>query len=232
MEVKKSEKANLENKVFLFREIGFVVVLAFVLFAFEFGIRESNTATLLTGQITEDETEMVEVTREEQPPEPEQPKPELPEPPPSDQIEETEDETEDQSDQVEGQNDDQNMNIPDAPMFEEPTEENEHVHVKVEKMPGFPGGMGALISFIGKNLVYPQDAAELGLEGTVVVRFVVNRQGKAVKPEIIKSVNPMLDKAAMDVIAKLPAFEPGEQAGEKVPVYFNLPVQFKLVGAR
>ena len=112
--------------------------------------------------------------------------------------------------------------------FGEEEEIEEKVHIRVEKMPGFPGGMGALIKFIGENLDYPQDAADLGVEGTVVVKFVVNKHGKAVNPEILKSVHPLLDKAALDVVAKLPTFEPGEQAGEKVPVYFNLPVQFKL----
>ena len=84
------------------------------------------------------------------------------------------------------------------------------------------------MQFIGEKLVYPQEAADMGIEGLVVVKFVVNKSGKAVKPEILKSVNPMLDQAALDVVAKLPAFEPGEQAGEKVPVYYNLPVQFKI----
>lgn len=228
MEIKKSEKANLENKVVLFREIGFVVVLLVILIVFEIGVSESSNANLLNGEISEDETEMVEVTREEQQPEPEQPKPEMPEPPQSENIEETEDPNDDQSELMKENNDDQNAEVQENFDFGEEEEVKETVHVRVEKMPGFPGGMGSLIKFIGEHLEYPQEAADLGLEGTVVVKFVVNKNGKAVNPEIIKGVNPMLDKAALDVVAKLPAFEPGEQAGEKVPVYFNLPVQFKL----
>ena len=141
---------------------------------------------------------------------------------------ETEDAREDQSNLMKENNDDQNAEIEQNFNFEEEEEVKETVHVRVEKMPGFPGGMGSLIKFIGEHLEYPQEAADLGLEGTVVVKFVVNKNGKAVNPEIVKGVNPMLDKAALDVVAKLPTFEPGEQAGEKVPVYFNLPVQFKL----
>ena len=78
MEVKKSDKANLENKVVLFREIGFVVVLLLILGAFELGISESNSGNTMAIVTDDDETEMVEVTREEQQPEPEQPKPEEP----------------------------------------------------------------------------------------------------------------------------------------------------------
>ncbi|MCQ2959057.1 MAG: energy transducer TonB [Bacteroidales bacterium] len=229
MEVKKSEKANLEDKKFIFREIGFVVVLVIVLAAFEFGVSESNSVINRGDVVAEDDMEMVEVTREPEQPEPEQPKPEMPEPPASENIEETEDESEDQSALVQENNDDQNAEVDQNNYnFEDEEEVQEQVHIRVEKMPSFPGGMGALIKFIGEKLEYPQDAADLGIEGTVVVKFVVNKHGKAVNPEIIKSVNPLLDKAALDVVAKLPMFEPGEQAGEKVPVYYNLPVQFKL----
>ncbi len=228
MEIKKSEKANLEDKRFIFKEIGFVVVLLVVLGAFELGVSESNTAVSRGDVVAEDDVEMVEVTREEQP-EPEPPKPELPEPPQSEDITEVEDPEEDQSAMMKANDDDVNKEVqPQDYGFGEEEEIEEKVHIRVEKMPGFPGGMGALIKFIGENLDYPQDAADLGVEGIVVVKFVVNKHGKAVNPEILKSVHPLLDKAALDVVAKLPTFEPGEQAGEKVPVYFNLPVQFKL----
>jgi len=229
MEIKKSEKANLEDKRFIFKEIGFVVVLLVILGAFELGVSESNSAINRGDVVAEDDVEMVEVTREEQQPEPEPPKPELPEPPQSEDITEVEDPEEDQSNLMKANEDDVNKEVQQQDYgFGEEEEIEEKVHIRVEKMPGFPGGMGALIKFIGENLDYPQDAADLGVEGTVVVKFVVNKHGKAVNPEILKSVHPLLDKAALDVVAKLPTFEPGEQAGEKVPVYFNLPVQFKL----
>ena len=229
MEIKKSEKANLEDKRFIFKEIGFVVVLLVILGAFELGVSESNSAINRGDVVAEDDVEMVEVTREEQQPEPEPPKPELPEPPQSEDITEVEDPEEDQSNLMKANEDDVNKEVQQQDYgFGEEEEIEEKVHIRVEKMPGFPGGMGALIKFIGENLDYPQDAADLGVEGTVVVKFVVNKHGKAVNPEILKSVHPLLDKAALDVVAKLPTFEPGEQAGEKVPVYFNIPVQFKL----
>lgn len=229
MEVKKSDKANLENKRFLFKEIGFVVVLLLILGAFELGVYEAQTERATGGFISEDEMEMVEVTREPEQPEPEQPKPEIPEEPLTDpQITETSDTTA-KTGTIHNTDKDINAKILPPPVIDGPGGVDEGTpHVRVEKMPAFPGGMQALMKFIGEKLVYPQEAADMGIEGLVVVKFVVNKSGKAVKPEILKSVDPLLDKAALDVVAKLPMFEPGEQAGEKVPVYYNLPVQFKI----
>ena len=111
MEVKKSDKANLEDKKLIFREIGFVVILGILLAAFNFGVEESNKEITREGIISEDDMEMVEVTRDEQQPEPEQPKPELPKPPPAENIEETEDETLDNSNLIQANNDDQNAKV-------------------------------------------------------------------------------------------------------------------------
>ena len=224
MEVKKSDKANLEDKKLIFREIGFVVILGILLAAFNFGVKESNKEITREGIISEDDMEMVEVTRDEQQPEPEQPKPELPEPPPAEDIEETEDESLDNSDQIQANNDDQNAKVEEPIDFGDGGEEVEETpFMKVEKMPAFPGGNKALLEFIGRNLVYPQEAADLGVQGTVVIQFVVGKDGK-----VMSSANAMLDKAALDIISKLPTFTPGEQAGEKVPVYYMLPIQFQL----
>ena len=199
MEIKKSEKANLEDKRFIFKEIGFVVVLLVVLGAFELGVSESNTAVSRGDVVAEDDVEMVEVTREEQP-EPEPPKPELPEPPQSEDITEVEDPEEDQSAMMKANDDDVNKEVqPQDYGFGEEEEIEEKVHIRVEKMPGFPGGMGALIKFIGENLDYPQDAADLGVEGTVVVKFVVNKHGKAVNPEILKSEILKSDKKVVSL---------------------------------
>ena len=228
MDVKKSEKANLENKRFLFKEIGFVVVLVLILGAFELGVYDVQSERVGGGLVSEEETEMVEVTREQEPEQPDQPKPEIPDEPQADPtITETSDTTV-KTGTI--KTSDANVHAAVVPLnIDGPEGEDEGTpHIRVEKMPAFPGGMQALMKFIAEKLVYPQEAADMGIGGLVVVKFVVNKSGKAVKPEIIKSVNPMLDQAAIDVISKLPAFEPGEQAGEKVPVFYNLPVEFKI----
>lgn len=104
---------------------------------------------------------------------------------------------------------------------------NDIAHFRVEKMASFPGGMDGLQKFIVENLEYPQIAVDTGIKGIVVVNFVVDKNGNVRNPKITKSVHPLLDEAAINVVNKMPSFEPGEQGGEKVPVYFNLPIQFK-----
>ncbi len=228
MEVKKSDKANLEDKRFLFKEIGFVVVLLLILGAFELGVYDTQTERAYGGPISEDDMEMVEVTREPEQPEPEQPKPEIPEEPQTEpQIVETSDTTA-KTGTINATDQDVNANILPPPVIQGPEGVDEGTpQIRVEKMPQFPGGMQALMKFIGDKLVYPQEAADHEIDGLVIVQFVVNKSGKAVNPKIIKSVHPLLDQAALDVVAELPMFEPGEQAGEKVPVYYRMPVQFK-----
>jgi len=227
MEIKKSEKASLESKKRIFREIGYIVVLLILFGAFEFTTKPTATAELTGQEQAAEEEEFMEVTRDEEVKPPEEIKAPEPEPPQDPEIEETENQDEDQSDAVTENNDNQDAEIEEF-IFEEPTAVKEEIFQRVEKMPSFPGGDKALMRFLGDNLVYPQDAADLEQQGVVVIRFVVNKDGKAVKPEVMKSVSASLDQAAIDVVRKLPTFTPGEQAGKKVQVYYMLPVRFQL----
>lgn len=228
MELKKSEKADLEKKKLIFTEIGLALSLLIVFGAFEYTASQGEMGDLGNASGAKEDIEMVEVTREPEQPKPEIEKPPMPEPPQPEEIEETDDKNEDDSDKFKGNDDDADKKIPANFDFGPQQEEKETVHTRVEKMPSFPGGNGALLKFLAENLEYPQEAVDMGLEGTVVIKFVVGKDGKAKNPEVIKPVAPMLDKAAMSVINKLPVFTPGEQAGEKVLVWFTLPVQFKL----
>ncbi len=114
----------------------------------------------------------------------------------------------------------------------EPTEiyePEEPVYVKVEKMPAYPGGMRELMKDIDENLVYPEEAKKDGIQrADVTVRFVIDRKGNITNPIILKSVSPVFDSAAIDVLFHLKPFEPGEQRGEKVNVYFFVPILFRL----
>lgn len=105
---------------------------------------------------------------------------------------------------------------------------SEQVYVNVEKMAEFPGGNLALLQFIGQNIYYPTDAVDASIQGVVVVKFVIDKTGKAKNPEILRGVHPLLDKAAMDVILLLPNFIPAIKGGENVSTYYNVPIQFKL----
>jgi protein TonB len=229
MELKKSEKADLEKKKLIFTEIGLALSLLIIFGAFEYTASQAEMGDLGNAGGQKEDIEMVEVTREPEQPKPELEKPPMPEPPQPEQIEETNDKSKDDSDKFKSNEDDVNSKIVKNDFdFGPAQEEKETIHVRVEKMPVFPGGNAALLKFLAENLEYPQEAVDMGLEGTVVIKFVVGKDGKAKNPEVVKSVAPILDKAAMNVINKLPLFTPGEQAGEKVLVWYNLPVQFKL----
>ncbi len=98
----------------------------------------------------------------------------------------------------------------------------------VEQMPVYPGGDTELTAFLQKNLVYPAIDQELGNQGTVRVRFVVEKDGSIGKVEILRSLSANCDKEAIRVIKKMPNWIPGKQNGVPVRVYYNLPVRFRL----
>ena len=98
----------------------------------------------------------------------------------------------------------------------------------VEQMPQFPGGNGELLAHIAKNLKYPVASAENGVQGKVFIRFVVTALGLVEGVEVVRSLDPHCDKEAMRVIAGLPKWIPGKQNGRNVPVYYTVPITFKL----
>ncbi len=98
----------------------------------------------------------------------------------------------------------------------------------VETMPEFPGGMKAFMNYLGSNIKYPKSAQKAGVEGRVIVQFVVSKTGEIVKPEVVRSVDAALDAEAIRVISSMPNWKPGEQEGKKVNVKYTVPVSFKL----
>ena len=98
----------------------------------------------------------------------------------------------------------------------------------VEVMPSFPGGQGALMSYISSHVKYPVVAQENGVQGRVTVSFVVERDGSITDVHVVRSVDPSLDREAARVVSTMPNWQPGKQNGSAVRVKFNVPVQFKL----
>lgn len=98
----------------------------------------------------------------------------------------------------------------------------------VEEMPQFPGGEDELIRFISDNLRYPAVAAEMGIEGRVIIRFVVSKDGTVGSVEVIRSLDPSCDKEAARVVKMMPKWIPGRQNGRSVPVYYTIPIVFRL----
>ena len=100
--------------------------------------------------------------------------------------------------------------------------------VVVEEMPMFPGGETELLKYISDHTQYPEVAKENNVQGKVIVRFCVTSKGGVDKVEILKSVDPELDKEAIRVVKTLPAFKPGKQGGKPVPVWYMVPINFTL----
>lgn len=113
----------------------------------------------------------------------------------------------------------------------EPKPEKEEVFKSAAHMPQFPGGDAALMSFINKNIKYPQVAQDNGIQGKVIVQFVVTKTGKVGEVKVARGVDKDLDREAIRVCKMLPAFSPGRNAvGDPVNVWYTLPVTFKLQG--
>jgi TonB family protein len=101
----------------------------------------------------------------------------------------------------------------------------------VEKMPQYPGGEMELMGFMARNLRYPVVAQQNNIQGKVIAGFVVSSTGKVINPEILRSVDPSLDKEALRVISTFPEWIPGEQNGKKVATRYTIPVVFRLDGS-
>ena len=98
----------------------------------------------------------------------------------------------------------------------------------VEEMPSFPGGTGALMSFLSSNIKYPVVAQENGVQGRVIVGFVVERDGSITDVKVMRSVDPSLDREAQRVVRAMPRWKPGKQNGSAVRVKYTVPVVFRL----
>lgn len=228
MEVKKSPKADLEGKKSTWMLIGYVLILAAVFVAFEWTERDKQVTTD-TGVVEPIfEEEMIPITEE-----PEQKQ--APPPPEAPKVEEVlqiaENDADVEETTIKSSEDDNTAveikYIEPVVEEEEPAEEEE-IFMVVEQMPEFPGGMAELMKFLSKNIKYPTIAQENGIQGRVIVQFVVNQDGSIVDPVVMRSVDPYLDKEALRVISTMPKWKPGMQRGKAVRVKYTVPVTFRL----
>ncbi len=97
-----------------------------------------------------------------------------------------------------------------------------------EKMPQYPGGDQMLFRYLSQNVRYPVEAQKYGIQGRVIVQFIVDRDGSIDDIEVVRSIDPSLDYEAKRVIKNMPLWEPGIQDGEKVRVKYTMPVNFRL----
>ena len=227
MEVKKSPKADLEGKKSTGLLIGYVLALAVMFIAFEWSERDKviNTDSGLTEVFFEEE--MIPITEQEEqkapPPPPEAPKAEeIIEIAENDaDVEETTIQASDETDKA--------VEVKYVPIeVEEEEVEETQIFQVVEEMPEFPGGMAECMKWLGKNMKYPTISQENGVQGRVIVQFVVNRDGSIVDATVARGVDPYLDKEALRVVGQMPKWKPGKQRGKAVRVKYTLPVMFRL----
>ncbi|WP_298653984.1 energy transducer TonB [uncultured Proteiniphilum sp.] len=226
-EVKKSPKANLERQRNTYILMGLVLGISLLFFAFEWSTetRKLDENVLVQDVLAEEE---IEITRRDPtpPPPPPPPEPEAPE------IIEVVDEKVDVRMEIQSEDDQSQKQMqtyvpppPPKPKEEEVTEE---IFVVVEEQPEFPGGNAAMMKFLGDNIKYPVIAQENGIQGRVICNFVVERDGSITDVQVVRGVDPSLDREAIRVIQQMPRWKPGKQRGSSVRVRFTLPVVFRL----
>ncbi|MDP3446316.1 MAG: energy transducer TonB [Ignavibacteria bacterium] len=223
MEIKKSQKADLESKKVLFRQIGLIVALAIVFFAFEYKNYDKRTLDL-TQRIVEDiPEEIIPITEQNVKPPP---------PPPPQQVtvlEIVEDDVEVEDVEINVEvNQKTAIEVYVPPAREEESIVEQEIFTVVESMPEFPGGAGEMLAFIGKNVKYPPMARESGIQGRVFVNFVVEPNGSVSNVKVLRGIGGGCDEEAIRVVESMPKWTPGRQRGKAVRVSFNLPVRFTL----
>jgi len=225
MEIKKSKKADLENKRGLFLEIGLVLTLALVFFAFEWRVDSHEVIVLNDVQELDIDTEIIPITRE--------PINTPPPPPPAPKLTDyitivDDDEDIDEELIIEEAIVDMDDEVKIQVFDDGDEDDEEHIFVIVEEMPKFPGGDIELMKWISKSVRYPVVAQENGIAGRVHMNFVINESGGIENIVVVRGVDPSLDKEAIRVIKKMPKWQPGKQRGKAVKVSFYLPINFQL----
>ena len=103
-----------------------------------------------------------------------------------------------------------------------------HIFQVVEEMPEFPGGMGECMKWIGQNVKYPKEAHDKGVQGRVLITFIVEKDGSITEPKVARGVSPALDAEALRVVSIMPKWKPAKQRGQVVRVKYTIPVMFRL----
>ncbi|MFT5141832.1 MAG: protein TonB [Rhodothermales bacterium] len=218
MALRKTEKADLKKRYTLFVEVGMVLTLALLIVAFRADFRaNSEFDVTLAQQETVQMEEILQTQQIEKPPPP--PRPPVPVEVPNDEILDDDDLELDMSLDLDAAVD---LPPPPPPPDDEPEPEPE-IFVIVEQMPDLIGGLGEL----QKKIRYPEIAKKAGVEGRVIVQFVVNEQGNVENPVVVRGIGAGCDEEALKAVQSA-KFTPGRQRGTNVKVKMSLPITFKL----
>ena len=219
MALRKKEGADLRKQYPLYVEIGLVLSLALLIVAFRADFsNESSFQVQMEEQETVDMKQIQQTQQEKEPPPP--PKPPVPQEVPNNEVIENQDVDFDASLDM-----DERLDTSQGPPQDEEEEEEEEqeIFMVVENQPELVGGMKAL----QQSVEYPEFAKKAGIEGRVIVQFVVNEQGNVVNPKVVRGVHKLLNEEAVKAV-KAQKFKPGKQRGKPVKVQMSLPVTFRL----
>ncbi len=225
MEARKTERANLENKRFIFLEIGFVLTLTLLFFAFEYKSYDKVEYTITEKVVDDTQEEIIPITEQKVKPPPVQPPPQITLINVVDNDVLIEDNIEIDIEFAE------DLAIEEYKFIAEQEEEEieeKQIFLVVENMPEYPGGEVAMYKFIGENIEYPRMAKESGISGRVFVTFVVERNGSVTDVQILRGIGGGCDEEAIRVIKMMPQWTPGKQRGKPVRVQYRMPIKFTL----
>ena len=221
MKVKKNQDANLERKRDLFLQIGLVIALLLVLFAFEYKSYDKKAYNLGSLNLDDLEEEIIPITKQEIKPPP-------PPPPPPEIIEIIEDDIE-----IEDEIEIEDTESDEDEVIEIEEEDDEEVFMVVERMPEFTykgkRGAEAIFKFINEKVVYPPIAKEYNITGKVFVSYVVDKSGSVVNVKVARGVDKNLDAEAIRIVKLMsPFYTAGKQRGKPVKVLHTIPINFTL----
>jgi protein TonB len=224
MEIKKTPKADLENKKSIFFEIGLIVALLVVFAAFEYKSYDKITIDLAQAAVEDIPEEIIPITEQKVKPPP---------PPPPKQVTQikiVEDDVEVDEDIDIDVDADEDMEMMEyiPPEVEEEEIQEDEIFTVVESMPEYPGGMGELMKYLATSIKYPPLAKESGIQGRVFINFVVEPDGSISNVKVLRGIGGGCDEEAMRVVENMPKWKPGKQRGKPVRVSYNLPVKFTL----
>ncbi|MBO4724779.1 MAG: energy transducer TonB [Bacteroidaceae bacterium] len=226
MEIKKNQRADVARERGTSLMIGLVISLSIMFVALEWTQKDDELTTDSYPMVDYVPTDMIPITLPE--------KKTVPPPPAAvakaEIIQIIDDDADVDDDIMSSIEDNQDWFDPQEYEYVivEPEPEPDEIFMFAEDQPEFPGGTAALMEYLRKNIKYPSICRENNIQGRVLVTFVVNKDGTIVDPEIVKSVNPSLDKEALRVISNMPNWKPGYQRGKPVRVKYSVPVNFKL----
>ena len=228
MEIKKTEKASLENKRLIFAELGLIAALLLVFAGFESSTRAKEVALLQGNTVIDDEDDIMAIPLDTPPPAPEAPA-----------LPMLSDELEIVDNDVTVDLDFQSLDDTDVPVdiqeyvrqdvVEEEVEDDPIPFVTVEQKPTFNGGdANGFAKWVNSRLVYPEIAKENGVEGRVTLQFTIGKDGRLQDVKVLNSPDESLAQEAGRVVSSSPKWEPGRQRDRAVKVSYTFPVIYRL----